>query len=756
MIIKTKSELQKLSVLCRNSLYLSYDLETTGLRPQQHDIIGIAVASDNFEAYIVLKSWQDGKLIDVLSYDDVTPFLKSIKVKRLLMHNASFDIRFTKFRTGVDFSNNLHADTMLLAHTLDENLYSYGLKELGTKYFGESAVSEKTAMLDSIKVNGGTAKEFYKADTQLMAEYAMKDVRMTYDLWKLLDPQLDKEGLRKFFYEVEVMPLLKTVTINMEYRGIPVDVELLQRSQTEIATDIAELEKRIQTAIKPLLTDFETWFINTKYPVKYTGPFKDKLAEILAPPEWPRTESGGYSFNKTAYERAIKKGGLAPDTELARYVFGEQRVPTELATRIQLELVRAECGEYPFNLQSKDHLKRLFFGTTTTPSVLNETPLSKTDKGAPQVDDEFLDKMAQKYEWCKWLRTYNKLNKIKSTYIDAMLENQVNGIFYPQFFQHRTVSGRYGSNIQQLPRPIEDSAVQRGDVEAVVQKYTNRIRNFLIAGPGRKLIGTDYESLEPKVFSHVSGDENLINIFRRGDDFYSTIAIDTEKLSEYSANKEAPNYLGKLNKPKRQTAKSYSLGIPYGLTGYKLQFELNIPLEEAEKLVKNYLQAYPALDKWMKDSMAFAIKNGYIKSISGRIRHMPELTDIIRKFSVNILDSLWIYKEFSDNPKYYEYVKRLRRIATNYINNARNFQIQSLAAHIVNMAAIEQSKVFNANPEWDAYTVLQIHDELVVSCKAEFVDKVATVVQNKMENTTKLSLPLVAVPAVADRYGDTK
>ena len=582
-----------------------------------------------------------------------------------------------------------------------------------------------------------------------MAKYACQDVRLTYKLWQLLDPKLDAENLRNFFYRDEVMPLYKTVTIQMEQRGVPVDVAALQASQTEIASDIAALENSIQTAIAPLLNGFNDWYIRTKYPYKLSGPFKEALAARIATDGWPKSDSGAYSFNKAEIAKAIKKGRLEPNTQLERYITGTDLVPDDLIREIQVQLATAETGAHLFNLSSKDHLKRLFFGSSTTESLLKETALSTTPTGAPQVDDAFLDVMAKKYAWAEDLRTFNRLNKIKSTYIDAFLEQQEDGIFYPQFFQHRTTSGRYGSNLQQMPRKLE-----AGQANGLITKHNNRIRDFLISGPGHVFIGDDYESLEPKVFSHVTGDPGLIDIFNKGDDFYSTIAIATENLTQYSANKAADNYLGKLNKQKRQTAKAYSLGVAYGMGGYKLSFELEISKDEGEALVNKYLNAFPKLKQWMQDSKTEAIKTGKIRTQVGRVRHMPELPIIMAKYGEEVLDSLAIWKRYNEAPATYAWVKKQRSFANNYINNARNFQIQSLAASIVNRAAIAMTKAFK--PEWGAYIVCQIHDEIVVRCKEEYAEVVAAVVQDKMENTTKLSLPLIAEPCIARVYGETK
>jgi len=127
------------------------------------------------------------------------------------------------------------------------------------------------------------------------------------------------------------------------------------------------------------------------------------------------------------------------------------------------------------------------------------------------------------------------------------------------------------------------------------------VRKFLIAGNGRKVIDADYESLEPHCFASVTGDKALQEIFNKNWDFYSTVAIKTEKLNEdtarfpngVSADKSAPNYLKKLDAPARNKAKAYSLGIAYGMEAYALKMTLGVDQKTAEKLVQGYLDGFP-------------------------------------------------------------------------------------------------------------------------------------------------------------------
>lgn len=750
---------------------ISLDIETTGLNPRQNHVIGFSV-SDGVDAFyfVHLRYNETTQELDkILPWLSCKQVMEKLAAKRLLGYNFSFDSRFIHHYFSVNVIDSLYADVMLLTHTCNENLMNYGLKAVSALVFGSDAASEQADLLADLKTKGASKGEMYKANFDILAKYALQDALLTHKLYQYWNPKLTADGLDDFFYKDEVMPLYKTVTIPMELRGIPVKVSYLQQSSEEINVNISRLIDEIQAAIAPNLSLFNEWYLNKDYPASAKN---DSFVQM-----WAKIKPGQIQLDDSQRTLRMKKWELEYtdtgklvlnakqltrllDSPFKRFVqgFSDAKPHPEFAKQIQQALLAQDGIKYPFNIGSKDHLKRLFF------TALKETPVSRTDKGSPQVDDEFLDIMAKKYEWCAKLRTFNKLVKIRGTYIEQYLESQENGIYYPSFFQHRTVSGRYSSPTQQLPRPMVEGA----EAPEVVD-FTNRIRHFFNAGDGHKLIGADYESLEPKVFAHVSTDKRLQDIFVRGDDFYSTIAIATEGLTEYSADKTAENYLGKVAKQIRQTAKAYSLGIPYGLTPYKLKYELNISESEASAKVNGYLAAYPDLTAWMKRSEALAMKDRQIRSEVGRIRRFPAIQELADMDGFN-LDSLELWKNCvigktwdSAEGKYiydlnnYKYtkLKEARSTVKNYLNNAKNFQIQSLAASIVNRAAIAMAKQFTAC-NTPAYICMQIHDELVIRCDEAYVSEVSAVVQHCMEETYKITVPLTAQPQVGYAYGETK
>jgi|TARA_R110002074_G_scaffold45166_1_gene117243 DNA polymerase-1 len=309
------------------------------------------------------------------------------------------------------------------------------------------------------------------------------------------------------------------------------------------------------------------------------------------------------------------------------------------------------------------------------------------------------------------------------------------------------VSGRYGSDAQQLPKPLEE-----GEDAPIIMKYVNIVRAFLTAGDGRKVIDADYESLEPHCFASVTGDENLREIFRKGWDFYSTVAIQTENLKGVSADKKADNYLKKLDPIKRNKAKAYSLGIAYGMEAYALKMTLGVDQKEAERLIKGYLDGFPQLAEWRERSREQVKAYGRITNYVGRIRHLPRVKQYYEKFDNKLMD--WRFRKTLESTYGKEKVIKAYRDFRNGLNNCLNFQLQSLAAAVVNRAAL----VINRKAKElgiDACVQAQVHDQLIINCDKKDVAMFAPIVQDIMETTTVLpGVTLKAPPEISDNWKD--
>lgn len=739
MIVNNLNEIIHVLDFIAENDTLAFDIETTGLDVRNDEIIGFGISNADKGFYICHQEFDTkfpsgGMLIKKLSRDIMITILKEIKKKKLITWNGSFDLRFTLEYFGVDLIDSLWCEGMLTKHTVDEEL-PFRLKDVAKKLYGIESITEQTEMKASIKANGGTVNQFFKADLATMGKYCIKDCLLTYKINNHYLVKLKAEKLDKFYFTDEVMPLYKEVTIPMELKGVPIDVNGFENLHKEISIDIERLENEIQREIKPQLEIFEKWFLWKDFAPKRTGLFAQYVAKYFELP-LPKTKTGKFSM-------AQKEIELLPDSLPKRFLMKEGLLPDKDIQAIQ-EYWWTENTEsrYMFNLQSKFHLKKLFFDT------FHEEPLTKTEKGAPQCNDDFLDKMAEKYEWVDKLRDFNKLNKLQGTYIVQFLENHDNGIFYPSWFQHRTVSGRMGGNLMQLPRQKEE-----GELSTLVLKYSNSIRKLFIAGDGFKFADADYESLEPHVFAHVSGDQALKDIFLKGHDFYSTIAIKTEKLEKVSADKKADNYLGKVNKPLRQKSKCYSLGVPYGQKSYALSKILEIEESEARTLINNYLNGFPDLKKWMEDSFTQCTTKGFVKSQAGRIRHFKDAPAIWSAHGKNLLNSLELWKKYNENPKKYKQMKFLRKKMNNYINNANNFQIQSLSASITNRASIAINREL-IRKGINGQVCANIHDQIVVRAPEKDIKNVSKILSYIMENVYKISIPLKAPAEIGNNFAD--
>jgi len=739
---------------------IAFDTETNSLNPRKGKIIGFSVSGEVGKGYYMpTMIFKDDELQDAiiegkLAHDLAKKTISLLVGKKLIMHNASFDVKFVKCFYDVDLLSSLYVDTMLLVHTVKEEGAgfmggsAFGLKDIAKmiqKDIGldveKAANEEQVALKESIKRNGGQITrenyEIWKADLELLSEYASADTDLTLRVYNHFIKTLKDENLEKFFFEDEVMPLYKEVTIPMEQVGIKLDMELIKSSRTKITEKLKEYADLVT---KELLKnpDVRAWVVykaQDAYPPNNKGTFAQELVKEMKFDLEQSARTGKYSITKSALMRL-------PECSAKHFlIHGDAAVlDRDISMKISMKLWREDNDGAYFNIQSKDQLGEIAFG------VLGIKPLSTTKTGKPQFDDDTVQSIAGKYEWAKNLRIYNRLLKIKSTYMDRFLDAQEDGRYYFYYKQHGTVSGRYGSDAQQLPRPKED-----GDDEPIVIEYNNLIRAFFIHDEGNIFVDCDYESLEPHTFAHVSGDEGLKDIFRNNWDFYSTIAIKTEKLNQYSPDKKAPNFLRKLEPKLRNKAKAYALGIPYGMGAYALGMTLGIPTKEAKKLVDGYLNGFPELKTWMERSKKQAKEKGYVSTQVGRIRHLPKVKSIYDKIGDDLLD--WNIKKEMERQYGVDQIKNLSRDYINGLNNSCNVQIQGLAASIVNRAALAINRKF-IELGIRGWVCAQIHDQLVIEVEQARSEEAARIVQDLMENTTKLSIDLKAPPALAPNLRD--
>lgn len=758
---------------------IAFDTEDTGLNVRKDKVIGFSICGEVGRSFYfpIFKYNSELDTLEELTIDGKgcigigIKILKMLVGKKLIMHNGSYDTRIVKHDLSIDLLSSLYCDTIMLVHTTQEEgvgrggAETFGLKKIAVaiqKEIGldveKAANEEQQELWASIKANGGSTShanyEIYKADFDILAKYAAADTDLTFRVFHYYSKKLVEDGLEKFFYEDEVMPVYREVTVPMEDRGLMIDRELLENTKVDILKDMENLKREI---IDTLLKDEpgQRWVIDQAvktFPCKKTGQWGKMFIERHSLP-LPKT-SKGYSTARGP----VTAMNLAPEDEWQREFLltgDENLVPEKERIQISLQLWKdMNDGEY-FNVQSSDQIADMLFNK----AYYNEKPVKvneETDRAS--FDGLVIQEMSKKHTWCEKLRVYRKLQKIYTTYIKRFLEESEDGIYYGYFKQSGTVSGRYASNLQQLPHPMEEDQ----DVEIVVH-YNHFVRQFLVSRPGYKFIDADYESLEPHCFASVSGDEGLRDIFRKGWDFYSTIALRTEKLDEdrkrfpngVSADKKSPIFLKTLDPVARQKAKSYALGVPYGMTGYALGKKLEIGTKKGQALVDGYLDGFPELKKWYYNTHEKLYRDGKITNYVGRIRHLQRGKEIYDMFGENILKGQFrqslVEQLVETGMGRHEAEKEVLSIYMDFKNcrnNAKNFQLQSLGADVVNragLAIVRKGRELGI----EIYPIAQIHDQWIFEVE-DSGDKAETMrywVEKLMAETTILPGVELRAPA---------
>ena len=281
---------------------------------------------------------------------------------------------------------------------------------------------------------------------------------------------------------------------------------------------------------------------------------------------------------------------------------------------------------------------------------------------------------------------FRYIAKLNATYIDGLGKVAgADGVVHTEFNQMLTSTGRLSSsepNLQNIPVREDEGRVLRG---------------LFIAREGHRLVSADYSQVELRVMAHLSGDSNLIEAFRRGEDVHTSVARELFGTAEPTARE-------------RRTAKTVNFGIIYGMSSYGLSERLSIPPREAKAYIDRYFERFPGVKAYLDGVVAEAKKTGYAESLFGRRRNIPELR--------------------AGNYQRRAFGERA----------AMNMPLQSTAADIIKAAML---RVDAALSGMRARLVLQVHDELIVDAPEDEVDQVADILRREMENAVELSVPLV-------------
>ena len=283
-------------------------------------------------------------------------------------------------------------------------------------------------------------------------------------------------------------------------------------------------------------------------------------------------------------------------------------------------------------------------------------------------------------------RTYAKL---LSTYVDGLLNAEAaDGRVHSTFIQTEARTGRISStepNLQNIPIRTE---------------LGSRLRGYFVAGEGETLVDADYSQIELRILAHITGDEHMQQAFLNGADIHRSTAAKIYHIPESEVTPQL-----------RSASKAINFGIMYGKGAYSLSKDLGISVKEADSFLKTYLDTFPKVDSYMKDCIAHAKDKGYVETLFGRRRALPELA--------------------SSNFQVRASGERM----------ARNTPIQGTAADIIKLAMVHVWQRLREE-KLQARLLLQVHDELIVEAPEAECDEVKRILKEEMENVVHYSVPL--------------
>lgn len=364
----------------------------------------------------------------------------------------------------------------------------------------------------------------------------------------------------------------------------------------------------------------------------------------------------------------------------------------ELAERMAIleQDIFLESGYGAFNINSTQQLADVLFGKLGLPNK----GIKRTKTGKYSLTADILDTMADLHPIIPKILNYRHLQKLRSTYVDALpaLVNPRTGRVHTSYNQTGASTGRFSSsdpNLQNIPIRTEEG---------------RRIRRGFIAPQGYQLLSADYSQIELRILAHFSGDQALIEAFEQGLDIHASTAAAVHRIPI-----EAVTY------EQRSFAKAVNFGLMYGMGAFRLARDSELTYAEATDFIDTYFKQFPGVKQYLDGSKAFATENGYVETLMGRRR------------------SFTILQNTAASTVHRQRAER----------EAINMPIQGTAADILKIAMIRLHKILQQEG-YDAHMILQVHDELVLEVADDQVHVVAPLVQSVMENAVALKVPLRA------------
>lgn len=379
-------------------------------------------------------------------------------------------------------------------------------------------------------------------------------------------------------------------------------------------------------------------------------------------------------------------------------VFVKQAADLSHSIHARATSIFKEAGE-EFNIDSPAQLSRVLFDVMGLPT----DGLKKTKKGFYSTNAQVLETLSHEYEIVQNVLHYREENKILNTYLVALPAYiKSDGRIHTTLNQTITTTGRLSSsdpNLQNIPTRSE---------------LGHRVRKAFTVPADSVFLACDYSQIELRLLAHLSGDENLIQAFKEGEDFHAETASRVFGVP-----------IAEITPDLRSRAKAVNFGIVYGQQAFGLSQTLGIPNREAQQMIDAYFEAYPAVRRFLDETVQETVENGFVTTMYNRRRLIPDITSI----------------------------NRLARFAAERM--AMNHPMQGSAADIIKLSMIQVAQALREGG-FKARMILQIHDELDFQVPKSELKDVAALVKDKMEHVVELSVPLVVEVSHGGNWADAK
>lgn len=552
-----------------------------------------------------------------------------------------------------------------IVESFDINILLENIKEQKRAYF-DAEISDNELKLFAILSDG---KVYLSADVQLF-EAVLKDEKIEKYTRnsKALFAYADSRGfeINTLVFDVELAAYLLEPS-SKDYS----DENLCKLNDIELpSTENEDYKKYRPLAVYDLLCNKLNREIKANEQEKLLCDVEIPLANVLA-----KMENVGFDVDRQGIED-----------------YGKM-----LSAQIKsLEESIYESAGTQFNINSPKQLGKVLFEDLGLPS-------KKKTKSGYSTNAEVLESLRYEHPVVEMVLSYRTLAKLNSTYCEGLLKVIADdGRIHSSFNQTETRTGRISStepNLQNIP---------------VRTELGREMRRFFCAKEGWVLVDADYSQIELRVLAHIAQDKNMIEAFRNNNDIHAITASQVFNMP-----------LDMVTPIMRSRAKAVNFGIVYGIGAFSLAKDIGVSNKEASQYIKNYLAHYSGVDEYMKNVVEKANQDGFVETMFGRRRYLPELTSgkhMLRAFGERV---------------------------------ARNMPIQGTAADIIKIAMIKVNERIKKEG-LRARLVLQVHDELIVEAPQDESMRVAMILQEEMENAVKLDVPLTADAAIGKTWYDAK